>query len=97
MRFAAMAIIAITAACAQVPPAGAETPVKGEGVCDASKARKLIGRTPTRAVRSEALRLTGARTLRRVPKDGVITMDYREDRLNLHLDAAGRIERINCG
>ena len=92
-----MAIIAITAACAQVPPADAETPPKGEGVCDASKARKLIGRTATRAVRAEALRLTGARTLRRVPKDGVITMDYREDRLNLYLNRAGRIERISCG
>ena len=97
MRLAAMAIFAITAACAQVPPADAEPPVKGEGMCDATKARKLIGRTATRAVGAEALRLTGARTLRRVPKDGVVTMDYREDRLNLWLNAAKRIERISCG
>ena len=92
-----MSIIAFSAACAQVPPADAETPLKGGGTCDAAKARKLIGRTASRSVDAEALRLTGARTLRRVPKDGVITMDYREDRLNLWLDGAKRIKRITCG
>ena len=92
-----MAIIAITAACAQVPPADAEPPVQGAGSCDAAKARKLVGRTPTRAVKAEALRLSGARSLRKIPKDGVVTMDYREDRLNLWLDGSGKIDRISCG
>ena len=92
-----MAIFAATAACAQVPPADAETPAQGAGTCDAAKARKLIGRTPTKAVRAEALRLSGARALRKIPKDGVVTMDYREDRLNLYLNGAGKIERISCG
>lgn len=97
MRFAAMAIIAMTAGCAQVPPADAETPVASQGRCDAAKARKLVGRTPTKAVRTEALRLSGARASRTIPKDGVVTMDYREDRLNLYLDGSGKIERISCG
>jgi hypothetical protein len=92
-----MAIIAVTAACAQVPPADAEPPAQGAGSCDAAKAQKLVGRTPSKAVGAEALRLSGARALRRIPKDGVVTMDYREDRLNLYLDGAKKIERITCG
>ena len=92
-----MAIVAVTAACAQVPPADAEPPAQGRGICDAAKAQKLVGRTPTKAVRTEALRLSGARALRKIPRDGVVTMDYREDRLNLYLDGAGKIERISCG
>jgi hypothetical protein len=92
-----MAVIAITAACAQVPPADAEPPAQGAGSCDAAKTGGLVGREATKAVESEALRLSGARTVRRVPKDGVITMDYREDRLNIWLDGANRIEKITCG
>ena len=97
MRFAAMAIVAISAACAQVPPADAEPPAKGEGMCDAAKAQQLVGRTMTDAVQSAARRLSGARTVRVIPKDGVVTMDYREDRLNLYLNGARKVERISCG
>ena len=97
MRLAAMAIFAVTAACAQVPPADAEPPAQGAGACDSAKARELVGRTPSKAVRAEALRLSGAKALREVPKDGVVTMDYREDRLNLYLDGAKKVERISCG
>ena len=97
MRLAAMAIIAITAACAQTPPADAETPPRGEGSCDASKAQQLVGRTATAAVERAARRLSGARMVRVIPKDGVVTMDYREDRLNLYLNGARKVERISCG
>ena len=96
MRLAAMAIIAITAACAQTP-ADAETPAKGEGSCNAAKAQQLVGRTVTAAVERAARRLSGARTVRVIPNDGVVTMDYREDRLNLYLDGVRKVERISCG
>jgi hypothetical protein len=92
-----MAVIAISAACAQTPAADAEPPVKGDGRCNAAKAQQLVGRTATEAVEAAALRLSGARTVRVIPKDGVVTMDYREDRLNLYLDAAKKVERISCG
>jgi hypothetical protein len=48
-------------------------------------------------VKAAALRLSGARNVRVIPKDGVVTMDYREDRLNLYLDGAKKVERISCG
>ena len=86
--------------CATAPPAQAEeVPEQGPngGQCDAAKAQALVGRTASETVGSEALRLSGARTLRRIPEGGMVTMDYREDRLNLHLDRQNRIVRIACG
>jgi hypothetical protein len=92
-----MTIFAISAACARVPAADAEPPANSEGSCDAAKAQQLVGRTATEAVKAAALRLSGARNVRVIPKDGVVTMDYREDRLNLYLDGAKKVERISCG
>ena len=42
-------------------------------------------------------RLSGARALRWIAPNAIVTMDYRTDRLNMHHDAANRITRINCG
>jgi Peptidase inhibitor I78 family len=56
-----------------------------------------VGKSRSKAVGAKALRLSGASTLRWVPKDGMVTMDYREDRLNLHLDSKNRIVRVACG
>jgi len=43
------------------------------------------------------LRASGATKIRWVPKGTMVTMDYREDRLTVYLDAARRIERASCG
>jgi hypothetical protein len=65
--------------------------------CDAAKARALIGRKRSPAVEREALRLSGAARVRWIPPGTMVTMDYRPDRLNLHLDRKGRIVSVNCG
>jgi hypothetical protein len=77
--------------------AAEEVPVRGGGTCDAAKAGKLIGRTRSEGVGKEALRLTGARTLRWIPKGAMVTMDYREGRVNLHLGGRGKIAKVACG
>jgi hypothetical protein len=82
--------------CAATPPQD-EVPVRGAGSCDAAKAKGLIGRAKSKALGAEAMRLTGASTLRWVPEGGIVTMDYREDRLNIHLNARNRVARLNCG
>jgi Peptidase inhibitor I78 family len=88
----------LLAACASVPPAEAEeTPVRGAGHCDATKAQGLIGEPRSEAVGDEARRLSGAGALRWLPQGSIVTMEYRADRLNLHLDRDGRIVRIACG
>ena len=90
----------MTMACATVPPAGEEeVPVRGETGrrCDAARAQGLVGRTAGEELGAEALRLSGAGILRWIPEGGVVTMDYREDRVNVELDARNRVKRIRCG
>jgi hypothetical protein len=39
---------------------------------------------------------SGARTLRWIAPNTAVTMDFRPDRLNVYVDAKGRIERFTC-
>jgi len=99
MRMAAAgAMLMMAAGCVPAPPAEAEEiGDHGGGQCDAAKAQRLVGRKATAELGAEALRLTGARVLRRIPHGGVVTMDYSEGRLNLQLDPAGKVAKIYCG
>lgn len=65
--------------------------------CDASRVQNLIGQAATQALGAEAIRAAGARTLRWIAPGQAVTMDYRTDRLNLHLDAQNRVTRVDCG
>jgi len=65
--------------------------------CHAEAGAALIGRTATAALGAEALRLTGARRLRWIRPGDMVTMDYSPERLNLHLDAGRKVERLACG
>jgi hypothetical protein len=91
------ALLMTSAGCAGVPPAEAEVPEHGGGSCDAAKAQALVGRAKSGEVGAEALRLSGASIVRWLPEGSIVTMEYREGRLNLHLDKANRIVRIVCG
>jgi hypothetical protein len=66
-------------------------------VCDASRVQNLVGQAATQALGAEAIRASRARTLRWIAPGQVVTMDYRTDRLNLHLDAQNRVTRVACG
>jgi hypothetical protein len=35
--------------------------------------------------------------LRWIPEGTVVTMEYREDRINIYLDGTNRIKEISCG
>lgn len=92
MRILAVAAL-LTAGCATAPAAEAG----GSGKCDAAGAQKLIGRSKSAKVRAEALRLSGATALRWIAPGTMVTMDYREDRVNLRVDAAGKVVKVDCG
>lgn len=97
---AAIAVLAsaaaMTAACA---PIEGEVPARDDVryACDAARVQSLVGQVATQAVGAEAVRTAGARTMRWIAPGQAVTMDYRTDRLNLHLDAQNRIVRIACG
>jgi hypothetical protein len=55
------------------------------------------GKKPEQALVEDAVARSGAKTARVIPHDGMVTMDYRGDRLNLQLDEAGTIIAATCG
>ncbi|HYI39880.1 MAG TPA: I78 family peptidase inhibitor [Allosphingosinicella sp.] len=92
MRIVVIAAL-LSAGCATAPPVEAEA----GGKCDAAKARALIGRAKGERTGAAALRLSGAATLRWIAPGTMVTMDFRENRLNLHTDSAGKVTKVDCG
>ncbi len=96
------------AACTVQPTSGATTsqtpvptPAPATGgkaqVCNADAARGMIGQTATDEVVEQARKSAGA-ALARVLKPGqVVTLEYREDRLNVEVDARNVIKDVRCG
>ena len=91
------AILMVSAGCAAAPPAEDGATPKGGGSCNAAPAQKLLGRARSQAAGAEARRLSGAAALRWIPEGTVVTMEYREDRINIYLDGTNRIKEISCG
>ena len=81
------------AACAMPPEA---PPPTAEG-CDAGAAQRHVGRVADAPTIDAARRDAGAATARTLSPGQVVTMEYRGDRLNLHVDGARRITRVACG
>lgn len=65
--------------------------------CVAEPVQDLVGRPATAELGADALRRSHSRTLRWIRPGDAVTMDFREDRLNINLDAQGNVERLNCG
>lgn len=97
MRLLVTALLPLTMACVPVPADGEPEPVGGSGRCDATSLGDLVGQPATQELGAEALRRSGARILRWIRPGDVVTMDYRVDRLNIHLDGHGRVDRLACG
>jgi hypothetical protein len=93
LSIAAIALMG-TAAC--VTPTDDVAPEPGYR-CNAQPVLNLIGREPSAELGADALARSNSRALRWIRPGDAVTMDYREDRLNINIDARGRIERIACG
>ena len=88
-------------ACTTVPPEAEpppepDVPVHGAGKCDAAPVQDLIGRRRSEAVGAEALRRSGAKTLRWIGPDTAYTQDLRSDRINLETDRGDRVTGVRC-
>ncbi|MBN8813222.1 MULTISPECIES: I78 family peptidase inhibitor [Sphingomonas] len=88
----AATLIALGACAPKAPPRAVP------GVeCNAGRLGGLTGKPRSPEAEAEALRLSGARTVRWLEPDAAATMDFRPDRLNLHLGADGKIDSTHCG
>lgn len=85
-------------ALAGSPGPSEEAPgAKSPGPCDAQRVNRLIGRKLTSGTAEAAMNEAGAAIVRTAHKDGMITMDYNADRLNIFYDDANIIVRLSCG
>lgn len=88
----------ISAAFEKSAAAPAERPDAAANACNADKVAPWVGKAATDAVRTEVLKATGARTARWLYPDSVMTMDYRQDRLNVVMDKGTDVIRsARCG
>lgn len=91
MRFVLPLAPIALAACAAVP-------APADDQCNAGKVAAWYGKAATPAVRAEIARATGARTIRWLYPDSVVTMDFSPTRLNVTMDKGTDVIRsARCG
>lgn len=101
--FPALILSLSLSACAQVPtteaaavPPQPVTDPASPSHCDADKASTTIGQLPSAEVVEAARKAAGAEVVRTLRQGQPITKEFRVGRLNLVLDAEGRIASANC-
>jgi hypothetical protein len=65
--------------------------------CMAQGTDAFIGQTASDETGSAILKASNSAVLRWAPPGVMLTMDYREDRVTIWLDAARKITKIRCG
>ncbi|UUZ73263.1 starvation-inducible protein [Polaromonas sp. P1(28)-8] len=96
----ALLLPVLLAACAEAPRAAGSPeppPTAVSPRCNAAPAQFAVGRTADAALAEEARIRSGARTVRVLRPNEVVTMEFNAERLNLAVDQAGRVIRVNCG
>lgn len=68
----------------------------GPDACGASRVMNYIGVQRSDEVLAKIKSASGAQTLRVVGPNDAMTMDFREDRLTITTDEAGRIKTLRC-
>jgi hypothetical protein len=97
MRKLVLAAPALLAACSTAP---AESPVHGVTPghrCEAPGTDRFTGQPGTSETGAAIMQATHAAVLRWAPPGYMLTMDYREDRVTVHLGPDGNITAIKCG
>lgn len=96
MAFPLLAMLGLIA-CRAGPPETPPSQPPSQSACDASKVQDVVGKSRDVALAEDARRRSGAKTVRYLTPDMIITMEYRGDRLNLHLGTDGKIGSARCG
>jgi hypothetical protein len=65
--------------------------------CSAEKVQWTLGQPADEALTAKAKAQAGAERMRVIKPGMAVTMDYREDRLNLDVDADNKVTRAYCG
>lgn len=108
-RIVPLVAVLLTSCAVNPPPAPAETveggppqPTPVHGVtpghkCDAAGTDKFVGQPGTSETGAAIMQATHAAVLRWAPVGYMLTMDYREDRVTVHLGGDRRVTQVKCG
>lgn len=88
---------ALLAACSTAP---AQIPVHGVTPghkCETESTKQFIGQAAASETGAAIMRVSHSAVLRWAPPGVMLTMDYREDRVTVWLDAGNKVTEIKCG
>ncbi|UNK80171.1 I78 family peptidase inhibitor [Sphingopyxis granuli] len=97
IRWIAATLALPLAACASADGPAESTPPPAAMTCNADAGQGFVGQTAAPDLGAAVLKATGARTLRWGPPRSAMTMDYRQDRVNVMYDDAYKITQVSCG
>ena len=92
-----LALLPLGACTVATSDATADDPPPMAAPCRSEALAQFIGQPASQDLGERMLRASGARTIRWVPKGGVVTMDFSPHRLTVQLDGSNRVETANCG
>jgi len=90
MRFVALAPLVALGACATTAP------MSPTMRCDAAPAKTFIGQPASQDLGAKMLAASGASVIRWVGFGQMVTMEFREGRLTVGLDAQNRVSSVAC-
>lgn len=101
----ALGSLLLLPACAQTMTTPPAPPLMGQtehaatphNRCNAAPARVIAGKKATRELLEQARVLAGARLLRVVGHDEMVTQEFNASRLTVLLDEKGVVAEVNCG
>ncbi|RZJ50486.1 MAG: proteinase inhibitor I78 [Acidovorax sp.] len=88
---------AASSGAAGTPSASAPPTPPATGQCTAQPAQGAVGQNSTSTVVETARARSGAQIARILRPGQMITKEFNAQRLNLEVDATGRIVAVNCG
>lgn len=99
MRIAIGAALGVLLTGGCMPLEDQEVPARDDTgfTCNAAPVQRMVGQVASQQLGGEAVRAAKARVMRWIAPNTAVTMDYRTDRLNIHVDSNNRITRIDCG
>ena len=87
----------LLAACSTAPAAPIVHGQTPGHTCKTDGTDQFVGQVRTDKVAAAIKHVSHAAVLRWAPPGVMLTMDYREDRVTVHLDAGNKITEIRCG
>src|SRR3546814_8468771 len=92
-RLAVLSVAGLLASCATASPPIPEA----TGNCDASKGQFAVNQSYTVELAASVQESTGSRAMRVTRPGQAVTMDFRQDRVNVKLEENDKIVRVTCG